>query len=94
VDRGGALFLTLFYSQVCIVIPIWMLIESVNSYPEILALAAIPAAVLAAARALWESSTRSVRQRTATLLEVLREAAGQAPDGGAQGGADLTRPAE
>lgn len=73
-ERGGPLFLTLFFSQSAIVIWIWMLIGSVNSFAAFLVLAAIPAAVLATARAYWKSSTRSVRERTARLLEAVRAA--------------------
>ena len=87
VNRASALFLTLYVSLLGIVIPPWMLIESVLSYPELLALFAIPTAVLVATRMFWKSSTRSIRERTAVLLEAVREAAGRGDDeGGTQDG--------
>ena len=73
VDRTSALVLTVVFSQFAVVMPIWMLIEMIDSYPELLALAAIPTGVLAAARAFWKSSTRSIRERTAVLLDALRD---------------------
>jgi hypothetical protein len=53
--------------------PIWMLIDSVDSIPEVLVLGVIPLGVLAAARAYWKSSTRSIRERMAGLVDAIRE---------------------
>jgi hypothetical protein len=50
-----------------------MLVEQVESYGELLALAVIPIGVLAAARAYWKSSTRSLRERITVLLDAVRE---------------------
>jgi hypothetical protein len=50
-----------------------MLIEAVNSFPELLAGAAIPTAVLAAGRAYWKSATRSIRERTAWSVNTILE---------------------
>lgn len=73
VDRTRALVFSVIVSQLAIVMPVWILIESIDSYPELAALVAIPAGVLAAARGLWKSSTRSVRQRMTTLVDAMRE---------------------
>jgi hypothetical protein len=72
-DRGASRFQTVFWSTFAIVMPIWAMIESIDSIPEMLTLAAIPIGVLAAARAYWKSSTRSLRERIALLLDAARE---------------------
>jgi hypothetical protein len=59
-----------------------MLIPAVDSYADFLALAAMPIGVLTFARAFWKSSTRTVRERTAVLLEAVRDAVGKQGDGG------------
>lgn len=82
VDRTSAMVLTVLASQFAIVIPILMLVPDATINPY-LALAAIPAGVLAVARAFWKSSTRSVRERTARLLDAVRDAS---PTGGDEGG--------
>ena len=74
VDRTKSLVVRLYLSSIAIVMPAWTLIESIDSYPEVVALFALPVGVLAVARAFWKSSTRSIRARTVVLLETLREA--------------------
>jgi len=78
VDRTSRMVLTVLGSQFAIVMPIWMLIED----PGVLALAVIPIGVLAAARAFWKSSTRSLRERIAVLLDAVRESPPTGGDGG------------
>ena len=75
VDRSALLFQTLFFANVGIVMWLLIVVESIGSYPEALAVAAVPIGVLAAARAFWKSSTRAVQGRTAMLLETVRDAA-------------------
>ena len=72
-DRGMSRFRTVFWSLFAIVFPIWALAPSVDSWPDLLTLAAIPIGVLAAARAYWKSSTRSLQERIAALLDAARE---------------------
>jgi hypothetical protein len=74
VDRGASIVFRGFFSVVAIVMAIWMLIGNVGSYAELAALGAIPVGVLAGARALWKSSTRATRDRTAALMDAMREA--------------------
>jgi hypothetical protein len=83
-ERSAPMVNTLLASQVVVVMWIWVLIEEINSLPEALALAVIPVGVLAAARAYWKSSTRSLRKRIAVLLDTVRESP---PAGGDEGGA-------
>jgi hypothetical protein len=54
---------------------VWMTlaVEGINSYPEVVAFFAIPIGLLAAARAYWKSSTRSLRERISVLLDAVRE---------------------
>lgn len=73
IDRGRSLVQTVFWSQLAIVMPIWMLIGTVNSYGDLAALALIPAVVLALARIWWTSSTRAVGDQVATLLATVAE---------------------
>lgn len=74
VDRGWSLFWTAFLSQLGIVMSIWVLIETVSEYGELAALAAIPAGVLALARAFWASSTGTIRDHVGALVDKLTEA--------------------
>ena len=83
VDRTSSIFMTLYWTLLAIVMPAWMFVESINSVPEVVALAALPIGVLGAARWYWKSSTRSVRERIAVLLEAVRESL---PTGGDEGG--------
>lgn len=73
VDRTSAMVLTLFFTSVAVVMPTWMVIEAIDSYPDLLAWAAIPTVVVAAARTLWKSSTRSIREQAAVMLDAVRE---------------------
>jgi hypothetical protein len=75
VDRTASMVQALIRSTFAIVIPYWMLVPEINSVPDMLVLAALPIGVLAAARALWKSSTRKVRERIAVLLDAARESA-------------------
>jgi hypothetical protein len=84
VDRTSAMVMTVLASLFAIVIPIWVRIEA----PGLLALAVIPIGVLAAARAFWKSSTRSVRERTAVLLDAVRESQSTGDDAGGMQKAD------
>jgi hypothetical protein len=81
-DRTSPMILTLLASQFAIVMTFSMLIEEIDSFPEVLVLAAIPIGVLAAARAYWKSSTRSLRERIAAMLDAVRESQ---PSGGDEG---------
>ena len=81
-DRTAPMVNTVLVALVVIVLSISMLVEQVDSYPTLLALAAIPIGVLAAARAYWKSSTRSLREWSA----VLRDAVHDSPPTGGDGG--------
>ena len=70
-DRSAPMVGHLLASVYVIGIAIALLVESIDSYPEVLLLAAIPIGVLAAARASWKSSTRSLRERIAVLLDAV-----------------------
>ena len=83
-DRTAQMVQVLIWSQFAIVLPFWMLVEEINSVPEVLILtAAIPIGVVAAARAYWKSSTRSLRERIAVLLDAVRESS-SGGEGGVQ----------
>lgn len=82
VDRSRALGLTIFASQLVIVMPLWMLLPEVDSYADLLVLSAIPAGVLALARAFWKSSTRSIRDRMMALLDAVRQSPSTGDDEG------------
>ena len=84
VDRTSSMVMTLIWTLFAVVLPAWMLVPSINSVPDVLlALAVLPIGVLAAARWYWKSSTRSVRERIAVLLEAVRKSL---PTGGDEGG--------
>lgn len=84
-ERGAPMFQTLFWSQFAIVMAFWMLAPEVNSVPDLVVLAAIPTGVLAAARALWKSSSRKVRERIAALLDAVRKSAASGGEGDRMG---------
>ena len=71
-ERGTPRFFTVFAASFVIVIAFSLMIESVQSLPELLALFAMPIAVLAVARAYWKASTRSLRARIEVLLDAVR----------------------
>ena len=77
-DRTAPMINTVLVSLLAIVMPIWMRIEN----PGLLALAALPIGVLAAARMYWKASTRSLRERIAMLLDAVRESPPTGGDGG------------
>lgn len=72
-DRGAPMVNTVLATLFVIVMTIWMLIDGMGSVPEALALGALAIGVLAGARAYWKSSTRSLRERIAVLLDAVRE---------------------
>ena len=83
VDRSRVLGVTVYASLIVSVMPLWMLIPAVDSYADLLVLSAIPAGVLAVARAFWKSSTRSIRDRMAVLLDAVRQSPSTGDDEGA-----------
>ena len=72
-DRSAPMVFTLFAANYVIVMTLAVVVESINSVPEVLMLAAMPIGVVAAARAYWKSSTRSLRERIAVLLDAVIE---------------------
>lgn len=82
VDRGAPMVNIFLMSQFLVVISIFIMIEEVNSIPEVFLLFAIPIGVLTAARAYWKSRTRAVREKIAALLDAVRESTPTAGDGG------------
>ena len=87
VDRKGSMVGTLLFTQFAVVMSAWMTIELISSVSELLAWAVIPAGLVAAARAFWKSSTRSVREKMAVLANAVRESL---PAGEANGGPQET----
>jgi hypothetical protein len=83
-DRSAPMIQTVLWSLMVAVLWISTGVEDVNSYPDLLVLFAIPVGVVAAARAYWKSSTRSLRERIAVLLDAVRESPRSISDGGAQ----------
>ena len=81
-DRSAPMVQTLLW--VVILTSLWMLagVEDIKSYPDLLVFFAIPIGMLAAARAYWKSSTRSLRERITLLLDAVQESP---PTGGAGG---------
>ena len=82
-DRKAPLTLTLIWSQFAILMSFWMLLPEIDSYPDFLVPAAIAIGVVAAARAYWKSSTRSIRERITAVLDAVRQSQ---PAGGDAGG--------
>ena len=72
-ERSAPMVLILIAANYVIVITLALVVESINSVPDVLTLAAVPIGVLAAARAYWKSSTRSLRERIAALLDAVRQ---------------------
>jgi hypothetical protein len=81
-DRSAPMVQTLIWSSITIVLWFATAIEDINSSPEVLVLFAVPIGVVAAARAYWKSSTRSLRKRIAELLDAVRESPPTGGDGG------------
>ena len=81
----AVLFQTLFFSQAGIVMWIRMVVDSIGSYPELPAIAAVPIGVLTAVRIFWKSSTRAVQDQTAMLLDAVPDAARGGTDRGGIG---------
>ena len=73
-NRSAARFNTLLWSSFAILMPLWILVPSIDSWPDVLmTFTVIPIGVLAAARAYWKSSTRSARERITALVDAVRE---------------------
>ena len=83
-DRKASMILRLYFALVAVVMSAWMAIESINSVPELLAWAVIPAGLVAATRAFWKSSTRSIREKMAALANAVRESLPAGDDDGGQ----------
>ena len=80
VDRTSAMVMTVFWTQLAIVMLAWMSVEAIDSVQEVVALAATSTGLVAAARALWKSSTRVVRERIAVLKEAVHESLSRRTD--------------
>jgi hypothetical protein len=81
-DRSAPMVQTLLWVVILTTIWMSMAVEGINSYPDVLMFFAIPIGMLAAARAYWKSSTRSLRERIAVLLDAVRESPPTGGDGG------------